>query len=245
MKPPVSLIHIDPSRVGGAFTSHRHAFGMAPQAREMPQETVAAPPPKRVLAQGRPTSPEISQAEIASFQRDLGEIAEALKLELEAVKAEADTVSGKDLGASGLYRAIPVVGGIFEPSEIRNQVVLDSNAIGNAAERALSGSASPYLTDAQRETLQTVAADARALAGYVKQFPVASPEGRLVMFADEHTGMHVAPAEDLLAAVERRVVIGEAASVPVKEPGEGIPAGGLLALAILVVVGGILVYEFA
>jgi len=243
--PRVGLLHIDTSRIGGSTAHHRHAFGMAPSLPPQREESeFSAPPPKRVLAQGVPTTPSLTPSQIASIQRNLGSLSEALKLELETVKAEADTVSGNDLGASGDFRVIPVVGTIFNAPEIRNQIVVDSKAISGVAGRILSGSASPYLTDPQRETLETVMADAQALAGYVKQFPVAAPEGRLVAFANEHAEMHVKDAGDMLAAIERNVVSGEAASVPVNEPSGGIPVGGIVAIIALIAVG-IVIWEIA
>lgn len=237
--PKIGLLHIDTSRIGGSVANHRHAFGMAPAApaRKEDGPEYKTPPPKRVLAQGRPTPPSLTPSEIASIQRNLGTLSEALKLELETVKAEADTVSGQDLGNSEAYKVIPIVGSIFNVPEIRNQMVLDSKAVGGVADRILSGSAGPYLTDAQRETLSTVVSDAQALAGYVKQFPTASPEGRLVAFAEDHARTHTMDASDLLSAVERQVVAGEASSVPITEPSGGLPIGGIIAIVALIAVG--------
>lgn len=246
MKPQLNLIHIDTSRIGGSTAAHRHAFGMAPAKPKEPQKqemVPSAPPPKRVLAEGRPTPPELTQGEIASIQARLGELSEALKLELEAVKVEADTVTAKDLGDMGSYRIIPIVGEIFEPPEIRSQVVRDSNSIATLSGRVLSGSAGPYLTDGQRQTLETVVSDAQALAGFVRQFPVMEPEGRLVMFAEDHAAMHTKAANDLLSAIERRVVMGEAGSIPVNEP-SSFPLGGLLAIAALIAIG-VVVWELS
>jgi len=243
VKPQTGLFHVDPLNIGGATARHRHAFGMAPVAPAQEQQKELAPPPKRVLAQGRPTPPSLSTSEVASIQRNLGTLTEALKLELETVKAEADTVSGKDLGTSESHKIIPIVGSIFNVPEIRYQVVLDSKAIGGAADRVLAGSASPYLTDSQRATLETVVSDAQALAGYVNQFEIAAPEGRLVAFADDHAKTHIGDANDLLASIERQVVAGEAQSVPVNEP-SSIPVGGLIAIAALIIVG-IVIAEIA
>lgn len=245
VNPQTGLFHVDPLCIGGSTAHHRHAFGMAPvaSAQQESKAEIKAPPPKRVLSQGRPTAPNLSTSEIASIQKNLGTLTEALKLELETVKAEADTVSGRDLGESEGHKIIPVVGSIFNVPEIRYQVVLDSKAIGGAAERVLAGSAASYLTDSQRETLETVVSDAQVLAGYVKQFPTAAPEGRLVAFADDHTRTHVKDANDLLAAIERDVVIGEASSVPVNEP-SSMPVGGLIAIAALIIVG-IVIAEIA
>lgn len=239
--PFINMLRVDQARMGGAFASQRHAFGIVPpsvapvEAATPPPE----PPPKRVLAEGPMPAPELSQAQVAEIQGRLDTLADAVQLELEAVKAEADMVSGPALRVEpDLYKSIAVVGPYFTPQEIRNVLIMDARALETAAGRVLEGAASPYLTEEQRGKLETAVSDAKALVNYLQNLDLAPLGGEKSRFAMDHTATHMKGIDDLTKAVERDVVAGEAPAVPVKEPLEtGTPWGAILLLGALVTVG--------
>lgn len=246
--PFINLLPVDQTRIGGAFASQRHAFGIAPRslASESPGKPSVEPPPKRVLAQGPIVAPQLSQAQASEIQKQLGTLADTLELELESVKAEADMVSGPALRVEpDLYKSISVVGPYFTPQEIRNVLILDARALESAAERVLRGSASLYLTEDQRAKLKTTSSDAKTLIDYIQQFDLSPLGGEKSRVALEHTATHTKAVGDLSKAVERTIVAAEASSVPVHEPLEtGSPWGTILMLGTIVAVG-VLISELA
>lgn len=245
--PFVNFLRVDQARMGGAFATQRHAFGMLPppavEAEPPPQ---VEPPPKRVLAQGTMEAPQLTPDQVSGIQRQLGTLADALELELEAVKAEADMVSGPALRTEpDLYKSIAVIGPYFTPQEVRSVLIMDARAIESAASRVLSGSSAGYLTGPQSEKLGTVVSDSKALVDYLQQFDLAPLQGEKSRVAVEHTDMHLRGVEELTRGVESSVVAGEAPSVPVREPmEEGTPFGAILLIGALVAVG-ILISDLA
>jgi hypothetical protein len=229
--------------MGGSFASQRHFFSVIPPAPKPPEvKKEVQPPPKRVLAQGRPTPARLSQAQIDALQTRIADFTEAVKFELEVVKEESDMVSGPTLRVEpDLYRTISIVGPVFTPQQIRTQITIDAHVLESAANRALTGAAAPYLTDEQRATLQTVVSDAKALTAYIQNFDLEQVTGDLTQLADDHAESHVKSAKSVLQSVERDIVSGEAPSIPVREPAEtGFPFGAILAVSAIVVVGLIL-----
>jgi hypothetical protein len=206
----------------------------SPRARWIPA------PPKRglELGEGLPTAPELSQAQTESIRTKAANAAEALQYELEAVKAEADFVSGATLRVEpDRYKSIAIVGGSFTPQEIRSQVIMDARAIEALATRLLTGAASGYIKPETADRLSLVVKDARALIAHEEQFDLQPITGPHVALAEQHVESHVGASRDLIEASERDVVAGEASSVPVTEPSGGSPLGALFAAAALVVVG--------
>lgn len=246
--PFINLLPVDSTRIGGSFATQRHAFSIVPHSPVPASlgKPAIEPPPKRVLAQGPIVVPRLSQAQASEIQEEFGTLADALELELEAVKAEADMVSGPTLRVEpDLYKSIAIVGPYLTPQEIRNVLILDARALGSIAERVLTGSASQYLTEAQRAKLNTAKSDATTLIDYIQQFDLSPLGGAASRVASEHTATHTKAVGDLSKAVERTIVAAEASSVPVREPMEtGSPWGALLVLGTLVAVG-VLISELA
>lgn len=211
----------------------------APRARWLPA------PQKRGLdlGEGLPTTPELSQAQADSIRSRAATAAEALQYELEAVKAEADFVSGPTLRVEpDRYRSIAVVGPVFTPAEIRTTVIMDARAIEALATRLLTGAASAYISPDTSDRLSTVVKDARALVDHEEQFDLQPVQGSHAPLAEQHVESHVKASRDLIEGAERDVVSGEAASIPVSEPSQGSTIGTLFAAAALVVVG-LVVFE--
>lgn len=239
--PLTGLLRVDPTRLGGAFASQRHAFGVAgAQARpRAPRLAAVAPPPKRILAQGPMVSPELSAEDVARIRTEVAPVVETLQLELEALKAEADMVSPEVLRSQpDLYRSIQIVGPVLTPQQIRSAILVASRSVADLASRILNGTMTPYLTADQTAILTTIAADAAALTKYVKQFDLQTLGGAEADLAQDYADGHVQTVAALLNKAEKNVVAGEAGSVPVVEPGEkGSALGAIIGLGILVTVG--------
>ena len=246
--PITGLMRVDPTRIGGSFGAHRHAFGLSgAQARpRVPKVVAVAAPPKRILAQGAMASPELSQEAVSRLQNEIDPVVETLQLELEALKAEADMVSPQILRTEpDLYRSIQVVGPTLTPQQVRSAILVAARAIQGIAKRILGGSLSPYLSAEQKATMSTIASDAEALMRYVQQFDLGNLSGDAANLAQDYADGHTQTVSALLAASEKKVVSGEAGSVPVLEPSErGSALGAIVGLGLLVTVG-ILIAELA
>ncbi len=255
MTPNVSPFHVDMVRFGGSHATSRHAFGPTPapptpapaaQQQQAPRRVQA--PPKRIylgdrpLGQGKPTPPALSPDALSSIQSSAQNAVDTLRYELEAVKAEADMVSGSTLRVQpDLYKSIAVVGPYLSPQEIRSVIILDCQEITAQAQRLLTGAAAPYVTADQRSVLNTIVSDANAQITYMQNFDIADLKGANAKLAQEHTDTHVKAVKGVIDSIEQQVVSGEASSVPVVEPGESAGGpGSLLALGALVAVGFIL-----
>jgi hypothetical protein len=213
---------------------------MAPASQRPRRAVVVEPPPRRILAEGLPARAELSEAQTAEVRLRLGDAVEALRYELEAVKAESDMVSSPDLRGS-----LAVIGPHFTPQQARHQMIADARALGTVAERMLGGALSPYLSDEQRAALRMAVADGQRMVEYTRQFDLQAPSGGHAILAEDHVRTHVAALNQAVEEAERIVVMGEAPSVPVREPGEGTSTLGLLlALGALVAVG-VIVAELA
>lgn len=242
MNTPVMVpFHVDVVKFGGSHATHRHAFGFAPPTAQS-QEAVAqqtarpayAPPPVRVylgdslpdiLGQGKPSAPTLDADVLSAIQTEAGHVADTLRYELEAVKAEGEMVSGPTLRTEpDLYKLISIVGPYFTPQEVRNVVINDARAIQAQAQRLLSGATATYITSAQRAILSTVISDAKGEIAYMENFDLTPLSGANAKLAQDHADSHVQAAREIVDAIEREVVTGEASSVPVREPGEN--AGG-------------------
>lgn len=243
LAPSLGLLHVDPLRMGGSFTSLGHAFGItvSPPAAQTPsQEPTIAPPPRRLLAQGPMAPPQLSQAQVDQLQADLGSVVDALELELETMKAEAEMVAAPILRTEPeLYKTIPVIGPFFTPQEVRSAIISASGDIKSTASRILTGGSSVYLTEDQKAKLQTISGDADALIQYVEQFDLMPLSGAQSRLARDYSESHFKAAEEMAKLVEAQMVVDEAAAVPVLEPMEksGGPWGAILALGALVAVG--------
>jgi hypothetical protein len=244
--------HVDVVKFGGSHATHRHAFGSAPAPAQpsqaaQPAERPASPrPPVRVylgnslpdiLGQGKPSAPALSQDLLSAIRTEAGHVADTLRYELEAVKAEGDMVSGQTLRTEpDLYRSISVIGPYLRPQEVRNAVINDARAIQTQAQRLLSGASAPYISAEQRAILSTIVSDAKAEMDYVANFDLLPLTGANAKLAQDHMDTHVKAAREIIDAIEREIVTGEAASVPVREPNESASggAGTLLVVGALV-----------
>ena len=243
--PQISPLSVDASRVGGPG-GHRHSFNLsksqaqAPQAEAPKKPRFIPPPPKRDLGAAVMSAPQISQADLQRLQASFEPIIEALQLELEAAKQEADMVSGPTLRVEpDLYKSIGIIGPYFSPQEVRSTLLVDADEIGNVANRIMTGSVGPYLSADQKMAVQTVQSDAKKLHEYVQQFDIAPLTGASAKLAEEHVQSHTTKILDEIATAEKGIVSNEAGSVPVFEPMEkGLGGvGGLLAVGALVAVG--------
>ena len=244
--------HVDVVKFGGSHATHRHAFGTAPAPQEAPR---AAPqplkpanpkPPVRVylgdslpdiLGQGKPSAPTLAPDVLSAIRAEAGHVADTLRYELEAVKAEGDMVSGPSLRTQpDLYQSIGVVGPYLTPQEIRNVIINDARAIQAQAQRLLSGASAPYITSDQRSILSTVISDAKAEIDYMENFDLTPLAGANAKLAQDHTDTHVKASREIVDAIEREIVTGEAQSVPVREPSE---TGSRPGIGALVVVGAL------
>lgn len=244
---PVQLVgrlHIDPTRVGGAFSSRRHAFGVIPSSQPRPRPAqlgaaAAPPPPRRILAQAVMSAPQLSADDVAALQADLGPVVETLQLELEALKEEAEMVAPSTLRVQpDLYRSIQVIGPVFGPLQARSAILVASRAVYDLANRILTGTMGAYLSSEQKATVSTIAADAQALVRYVQQWDLQPLTGGAADLTQDFSDSHTRSTADLLAAVEKKAVAGEAGSVPVVEPSErGSAIGALIGVGVLVALG--------
>lgn len=260
MNAPIMVpFHVDVVKFGGSHATHRHAFGSAPPTAQA-QQTVAqqptrpayAPPPVRVylgdslpdiLGQGKPSAPTLDQDVLSAIQTEVGHVADTLRYELEAVKAEGEMVSPSTLRTDpDLYKSIAIVGPYLTAQEVRNVVINDARSIQSQAQRLLSGATAPYITSSQRAILSTVISDAKGEIAYMENFDLTPLSGANAKFAQDHADGHVKAAREIVDAIEREVVTGEASSVPVREPGEKsggpgtlIVVGALLAATVLLV----------
>jgi len=189
------------------------------------------------------SAPQISTADLKHLQSSFQPIIEALQLELEAAKQEADMVSGPTLRVEpDLYKSISTIGPYFTPQEVRSTILVDADELGNVANRIMTGSIGPYLSADQKMAVQTVQSDAKKLHEYIQQFDITPLSGASAKLAEDHVQSHTQKILDEIADAERGIVSNEAGSVPVLEPMEkglgGI--GGLLAVGALVAVGVII-----
>lgn len=211
-----------------------------------PEPRWIPPPPRRGLSlelgQGKPTAPKLTEAQIESVRSKARTAAEALQYELEAVKLEADWVSGPTLRVEPeKYKSVAVVGPYFTPQEMRTQVTLDARAIDQAATRMLTGASSPYLEPETMDVLRTIVKDAKDLVAHIEQFDLQPIGGNHTRLSEDHLQSHVKSVKQLIDSVEREVVSAEAASVPVTEPGDSgsalgtlVAVGALAAVALIV-----------
>lgn len=241
---PAMGIHlVDPSRVGGAFTSHRHAFGVAPSTQPRPRPaqmgSATPPPPRRVLAQSVMSAPQLSAADVAALQADLGPAVETLQLELEALKEEAEMVSPVVLRSQpDFYRSIQVIGPAFTPQQARSAIIVAARAVYDVASRMLTGTMGSYLSSEQKAVVTEIASDAQGLVKYVQQWDLQTLSGSAADLTQDFADSHARSAGDLLAAVEKKAIAGEAGSVPVVEPSErGSAIGALIGVGLLVALG--------
>lgn len=243
--PSMSPFHVDGARMGGSLASSRHGFNQAaapsqPQAQPRKPRFIPAPP-KRELSEGQMSAPQLTESQLKGIQDSIQPVIEAIQMEFEAAKIEADLVSGPALRISpDAYKAIPVIGPYFTPQEVRSQIILDADALESVSSRMLKNSLSSYLSAAQKAALETAVSDAKALRAYVQQFDLAPITGAASKLAEEHLEGHVQSIKEAIADIERDVVSVEAGSVPVTEPmerGVGLGIGGLVALATLIAVG--------
>lgn len=246
--PSMSPFHVDGARMGGSLASSRHGFSQAAAAAAQPQVQPRKPrfipaPPKRELSEGQMSAPKLTESQLKGIQDSMQPVIEAIQIEFEAAKLEADLVSGPSLRTQpDAYKEIPGVGPYLSPQEIRSQILLDADALGVVASRMLKNSLSAYLSGAQKAALETAVADAKELRAYVGQFDLAPITGAASKLAEEHIEGHVQAINEAVADIERDVVSVEARSVPVTEPMErgvsvGFGIGGLVALATLIAVG--------
>lgn len=239
-RPSIAPFHVDASRIGGSLAQQRHSFGLGqPQSAEKKKPRFIPPPEKRYLGTGVPANFQLSQAQLDKIQASITPIIEALRYELEAVKVEADMVSGPTLRIEpDLYKSIAIIGPYLTPQEVRSAVMVDASEIGKAAKRVLTGALSSYLSADQRQSLQTIVSDAGALEAYVRQFDITPLTGATAKLAQDHVDSHVAEALGELEEAERGIVSTEAAGIPVIEPVEkGFGIGGLIAVGTLIAVG--------
>lgn len=254
---------VDVVRFGGSQATHRHGFGGASISSTPPPPPLPPPPPPvqrivrppspvrvylgeslpDILGQGKPTAPALNPDTLNQIRSAAGNAAETLRYELEAVKVERDMVSGQALRTEpDLYKSIAIVGPYLTPREIRNVIINDARAIQGQAQRLLSGAAAPYITAGQRAILSTVVSDAKAEIDYMQNFDLTPLTGANAKLAQDHTETHVKASRDVIDSIERAIVSGEAASVPVREPGEsGGGPGALIAVGALVAVTVLLV----
>lgn len=235
--PSIAPFHVDASRIGGSVASQRHNFGLAKAPPKKPRFIPA--PQKRDLGQGTPAPAQLTEAQIKGIQDASAPIIEALQLELEAVKVEADWVSAQTLRVEpDLYKSIGIIGPYFTPQEIRTQIIMDANELGTTASRILGGAIGYYISAAQKAALETVVSDAKELSNYVQQFDIAPLTGASARLAEDHLASHTQDILDSIKEVEKSIVTTEAGSIPVVEPMErGIGVGGLLAVGALIAVG--------
>lgn len=244
-----------PIRIDRAGSSSQQHFGNTLKIAQYPyhgpsKEPQGAPPPTRIylgdmapriLAQGKLSAPNLPSGVKAAIERDITNAAETLRYELEAVKVEADFVSGPTLRVEpDLYKSISVVGPYMVPQQIRSVIVNDTIKIEAQATRLLSGAASSYLPPAARGILQTVVADAKALNNYVSQQDLELLVGANIKLAQDHTETHVKAVREVIDGTEKQITGAEAQAVPVVEPSE-LNVGPLVAFGTLAVVAAILV----
>lgn len=241
--PSMSPFHVDGSRFGGSSASLRHNFGMASKAPAAKKPRFIPAPPKRNLGQGLATAPELTANQIEAIRDKVTPVIDAISFEMEAIKAEADWVSGPALRTEpDSYKQISVIGQYFTPQEVRSQILIDVNEIGKMASRLLSGAVGSYMSPPQAEALGIVISDAKALTQYIEQFDLAPITGAKSKLSEDHVAAHIEPIKASLENIERSVVSGEAGSVPVIEPMErGFGWGSLLAVGALVAVGFLIV----
>lgn len=246
MAPSFTPFYVDTVRIGGSLATQRHGFSVAPkpQVEETQKFPRWLPPPPRrmLLSAGKAGRPSLSESEIEEIRQAAQEVAEALRLDIEAVKEEARWVSGPS-PLPEEYREIEAIGPHFTLPQLRNVVVSDARAIDTTAARLRTGTVGPYLTSETAGILDTVAKDAKALIDYVQQFGTAPVVGSDAWLAEEHTAYHVQEEKNLVAAIERQVVSKEASSVPVREPGERSGAWGTVFAAAVLVAAGFLLAE--
>lgn len=237
----MSPFHIDSSRIGGASGSQRHNFALSKsaegQAPKKPRFIQA--PPKRDLGQGQMSAPQIPVGQLKDLQKSFAPTIEALQLEIEAAKNEADMVSGPTLRVEpDLYKSISVIGPYFTPQEVRSAILMDARELENIANRLLTGAISSYLADDQKAAIQTAKEDAQKLETYIQQFDLAALNGASSKLAEDHMREHTLALDEEVAQAEKSIVSLEAGNVPVREPMEsGIGLGGFLAIGALIAVG--------
>lgn len=226
-----SPVRIDAAKMGGA----KQNFGTSIKIVQHPQQPssptpqqIFEPPPtriflgdqaKKILAQGKPSSPSLPADVRTQIEKDTTDAATALRYELEAVKVEADLVSGPTLRTDPeLYKSIAVVGPYMSPQAVRSVILNDCVKIQTQAQRLLTGAASSYITPGTRAILQTVISDAKALSDYVGQQDQELLVGSSIKLAQDHSETHVKAVRDLIDSVEKSITGAEAMSVPVTEP---------------------------
>jgi hypothetical protein len=238
-RPSIAPFHVDASRIGGSLAQQRHSFGLGQPPVEKKKPRFIPPPEKRYLGTGVPANFQLSQAQLDKIQASITPVIEALRYELEAVKLEADWVSGQTLRVEpDLYKSISTIGPYLTPQEVRSTIMVDASEIGKAAKRILTMSLSSYLSPEQRQSLQTIVNDADALVAYIQQFDMTPLTGATAKLAQDHVDSHVAEAVKDIEEVERGIVSTEASGIPVIEPADkqfGI--GGLIAVGTLIAVG--------
>lgn len=239
--PAMSPFHVDASRIGGSSAAQRHNFAIASATPPPPlkKPRFIDPPPKRDLGQGTPQAPAMSQADLEKFQTTIKPIIEALQLEIEATKTEADMVSGPTLRVEpDLYKSISIIGPYFTPQEVRSTILVDANQLESVANRILTGSLGSYLAHDQKAAVSTAVSDAKKLASYIQQFDLTPLSGASAKFAQDHVDSHITQVLDEVKEAEKNVVTVEAGGIPVIEPMEkGMGPGGLLAIGTLIAVG--------
>lgn len=257
MRPVITLKPrvIDPSRMGGSFAPHRHAFGYGQPAGPPPARPVAQPPsalpsgslqppPKRAFL-GQDIAPAVTESEIAIIRSKAEDAIALLQMELEAVKMEMDLVTPDALrDAPTGFTGIEIIGNDFTALEVRTQVSVVARQIETVAQRLLSGSASSYLTDDQKTALAVVMNDAQGLSAFATQFdtePIAAAHTRL---SEQHLEIHTKGAKDAINTVEKDIVSAEGNGIDVREPmeKEASALGVVLGLGVLTVIG-LVVFE--
>lgn len=226
--------------MGGSHAVGRHSFGVGQKAAPEPRKPRFIPAPeKRNLGLGMPAKYELSQAQLQEIQSKIAPIIEALRYELEAIKIESDMVSGQSLRVEpDLYKSIPLIGPYFTPQEVRSAILVSSGELGTAASRILTGSLAGYLSAEQKQALEAIVADTKAMTAYIQQFDMTPLTGASSKLAQDYVENHVAAAVADLKDIEKGIVTTEAAGINVREPMEkGIGLGGLLAVGALIAVG--------
>jgi hypothetical protein len=243
MRPTLHLTLIDPSRMGGSQAPHRHAFAAAPRQTPVPSAPAAH---RAALSQAAPVPNglvlDVSESERASIRDAAATVVEALRLEIDVVGSELETVTPEALRATPDLRiGIPIVG-MLPPPEIRTQITIDARRIDALAQRLLTGAAAPYLRPEQADALDAVHDSARAILAQAQQYDLAPIKDEDIQLSAEHADTHVGDIAAAINEVERLIVTAEAPSVPVREPAEkGAAIGTIVGLGIIAAVAWVII----
>lgn len=223
MMPFMGIVQVDPSRMGGALGQQRHSFGLppapagppaSPARTAMGQENLPIPAPQPQP----PPAPLDLPVDVSASVRAMVEV---LSLEADIITEELNAVLPVTLRANpGAAKEIPIVGGSYNPQQLRTQIILDARALMSIASRAITGSLAHYLKPEEMTILATVESNMSGIIDTAEQYDLQPiPQGTTAL-SERHTALHTRAAAEMLERTERSIVSLEAGGIPVREPSE-------------------------